>query len=116
MTSDIIFALFYGAILIFVIYMLFHMFRGGASSTTTIIYETPETPIYEVPVYQTPVTDTIYPWYSGYNWWPYWGYGMYGGYGGYGGYTRPYHGHHRGVRSGIRGGGARGGGARGGRR
>jgi hypothetical protein len=95
--SDIFFMIFYGAILIFVIYLMLVMFRRPVVKKEII-------PI----VYEQPVTEIIYPWYGGYNYWPYWG-GSYGWnygtrpwrYGGYGGYR----GHIGGVRDGVHRGG-----------
>lgn len=107
--SDIFFMIFYGAILVFVIYLMLAIFRRPVVKKEII-------PV----VYEQPVTEVIYPWYGGYNWWPYWypywggggsygwNYGTrpwrYGGYGGYGGYR----GHRGGVRDGVHhfGGGA----------
>lgn len=104
--------IFYGVVLIFVIYLMMTMFRRPVVKTKIV-------PI----VYEEPVTEIIYPWYGGYNWWPSWTYG--GGYGWNWG-TRPwrsgggyYGGHRGGVRDGVRSyggyGGRIGGGGYGGR-
>lgn len=79
--SDLFFVLFYGFAFSFVVYFVYRFLMK--SNTTTIIVEQP-------PVV-TPVTEVIYPWYSGYTYGPWWSYNWGGGYGGPGYYGSRHH-------------------------
>ena len=82
--SDLFFIVFYGFAFSFVAYFIYRFLIK--SNTTTIIYKQP---IYEVS--ETPVTQVIYPWYSGYTYGPWWSYNWGGGYGGPGYYGSRHH-------------------------
>ncbi len=122
--SDIFFVLFYGFAFGFVAFFVYRFLIKSNRGSTTVIVEQPTVQ------YDLPVTEVIYPWYSGYTYGPWWGYNWGGGYGGPGYYGsrrhwrprgdggsgRPYGSGASGSRGGTRSSGSRGSGRSGGGR